>query len=124
MLGDFNSRFQEASKIVGPYGDPVINDNDHRLIEMCKTYNLKKWNGSFKVKYIHRQTWIHNTRTIRSIIDYFIRRQKSQLRRNDVRVLQEITCGLDHFTRAKLVFPYRNNDLEATDNVETNVETI
>lgn len=39
---------QEDNKIVGACGEPEINDNGHRLIEMCETYNLKICNGFYK----------------------------------------------------------------------------
>lgn len=126
MLGDFNSRTgcRTDSKVVGQYGEPTVNDNGHRLIELCETYNLKINNGFYKHKDIHRYTWIQNTRNLKTIIDYVISKQESMLRCNDVRVLRGITCGSDHYlVRAKILFPFKNirpnTDLEDIEKMET-----
>jgi len=38
LLGDFKDRTRREIKIVGPYGEKRVNDDDIRLIDICK-YN-------------------------------------------------------------------------------------
>lgn len=41
------------NKIVGPYGEDIINDNGKKSIDICKYNNLHRRNGFFKHKKIH-----------------------------------------------------------------------
>lgn len=74
LLGDLNARTGNTtnSKIVGKYGEEVVNDNGERLINLCEANSLKITNGFFKHKNIHKYTWHQDTRQQRSIIDYAI----------------------------------------------------
>jgi len=78
LLGDFNGH--EGTKVnnhvVGPYGEIRINDNGERLIDLCKSHNLRITNVYFKHKMIHKYTWEQHTRKLQSIIDYIIVTQK------------------------------------------------
>lgn len=90
------------------YGEPTLNDNGHKLIELCETNNLKILNGFYKHKDIHRYAWTQNTRNLKTIIDYVINKREWTLRCNDVRVLGGVTCGCEHYLlRARVFFPLR-----------------
>lgn len=83
---------------MGPFAEETTNDNSRqRLIQLCETYNLKVNNSFFKHTNIHRYTNVQNFRNLKSIIDYVISKQKTNLQFNDVRVLRESTCGSNHF---------------------------
>ncbi|XP_044745272.1 uncharacterized protein LOC123307119 [Coccinella septempunctata] len=109
MMGDFNSRTGRSpdSDIIGPYGEEQVNDNGNRLIQLCETNNSKITNGFFQHRNIHRYTWVQPTRGLKSIIDYFIVKQKPSIQINDVRALRgAFGGGSDHFlVRAKVFFP-------------------
>ncbi|XP_060536578.1 uncharacterized protein LOC132708327 [Cylas formicarius] len=128
-MGDFNGSTgkQQNSPIVGPYVEETINDNDERLIHLCETQNLKIKNGFFKHKNIHCYTWTQSTRNLKSIIDYVISRQKTNLQINDVRVLRGSTCGSDHYVvKAKISLHFRitRNLQRVLNNNVTSAETI
>lgn len=108
LLGDLNGHVgcRKNDKIIGPYGDKDVNDNGERLIELCHQYSLRVQNGFFKHKDIHKYTWTQPTLQRKSIIDFMLTRQVTQLKVHDVKVLRSAECGTDHhLVRAKVLFP-------------------
>lgn len=112
LMGDFNSRTgnRKDDPVVGPFGEDRCNDNGERLIDCCRTYDLKIANGFCKHEPIHKFTWIQHTKNLKSIIDYIITRQHTELQVNDVRAYRGILCDSDHyFVRAKIFFPWHHD---------------
>ncbi len=65
-------------------------------------------NGFYCHRDIHKFTWTQPTRGLRSIIDFLIMRQQSNLKTLDVRVYRGPECGSDHYlTIAKMLINYR-----------------
>lgn len=129
VLGDFNSRTGRKinDKVIGPYGEDNINDNGTRLIELCTQNDMRICNGFYQHKEIHKYTWEQPTRQLKSIIDYLIIKQRSDLKLEDIRVKRGATCGSDHYLlRAKIYIPrwntvernQSNKDDENTEQVE------
>lgn len=65
------------------------------LTLMYKPFN--QVNKSFSHKSIHKFTCHQAYRNLKSIIDYVVERQESQLVINDVRVYRVLECDLEHF---------------------------
>lgn len=78
VIGDMNARTgkKQQDKVVGQYGEDVLNDNGCRIITICEQNSLKIQNGFYPHHNIHKYTWTQNTRNLKSIIDYTITRQK------------------------------------------------
>ena len=107
ITGDFNSRIgkQLNNRIVGPFGENVVNDNGERLIELCQHQSLKILNDFFKHKDIHKFTRYQDTLQQKSIIDYVIVRQSTKLKIQDVRTYRG-TSFSDHFlVNSRIVMP-------------------
>ncbi|XP_030751031.1 craniofacial development protein 2-like [Sitophilus oryzae] len=109
LIGDLNGRtgFKLNDPVVGRYGEHIVNNNGERLIHLCEQA-LRIANGWFPHKDIHKYTWTQPTQNLKSLIDYIIVRQKTQLKISDVRVMRGPECGTDHFlVVAKSYFPYK-----------------
>ena len=110
------------NQVVGPYGETRIINNGERLIDLCKSYNLRIMNGYFKHKMIHKYVWEQHTRKLKSIIDYIIVKQKSKFQIHDVRVQRGLNCGSYHnVVRAKINLPIRGRTSN-TDKHDENYE--
>ena len=72
--------------MVGRHGEICINNNGERLIEISQQFDLKIMNSFFAHKDIHKFTWYQHTKGQKSIIDYLILKQNSELKTLDVRV--------------------------------------
>ncbi|XP_044753786.1 craniofacial development protein 2-like [Coccinella septempunctata] len=125
LMGDFNGRTgsRRNDKVVGPWGEHTVNDNGGRLVNLCESNELRIQNGFYKHKEIHKFTWIQPTRGLKSIIDYVITKQNTELKIVDVRVQRAATCGSDHhLIRAKICIPYthriQTEDREHNENME------
>lgn len=93
---------------MGKFGEDIVNDNGERLIGLCSAFDMKIMNGFYQHKQIHKYTWIQPTRNLKTIIDYVIQRQKSELKTMDIRALRGAECGTDHvLLRAKVLFTYK-----------------
>lgn len=107
--GDLNGRVgkQRHSNVIGRHGEETVNDNGERLINLCDQFDLKITNTFFAHKEIHKYTWYQQTRGLKSIIDYLIVRQNSQIKIQDVRVKRGAECGSDHrLLEAKIYVPF------------------
>ncbi|XP_030758033.1 craniofacial development protein 2-like [Sitophilus oryzae] len=110
LIGDLNGRtgFKLNDPVVGRYGEHIVNNNGDRLIHLCEQQALRIANGWFPHKDIHKYTWTQPTRNLKSLIDYIIVRQNTQMKISDVRVMRGPECGTDHFlVVAKSYFPYK-----------------
>jgi len=99
LLGDFNARTgrKDNNKVVGKYGEEIVNSNGERLISICEQNDLKILNGHFPHKEIHKFTWKNDTRQQKSIIDYIIAKQKTFIDFQDVKACRGPTCSSDHY---------------------------
>ena len=110
VIGDLNGRVgnRRDCKIVGPFGENVVNDNGNRLIEVCEQHELKILNGFYQHRDIHKYTWVQQTRGLKSIIDYAITKQASRLKVQQVKVCRGLSCGSDHhFLKVEIAFPVK-----------------
>ncbi|KAK4876194.1 hypothetical protein RN001_012616 [Aquatica leii] len=74
---------------------------------------------------MHKYTWYQHTRDIKSIIDYFVIKQKTRLKVLDVRVKRGYDCGSNHHLLTSTVYlPYRgsNNNREENENIGQTTE--
>jgi hypothetical protein len=93
--------------VVGGHGEEVTNNNGERLIQICEHFSLKIMNGYYSHNDIHKYTWTHNTRQLRSIINYIILKQKTNIKTQDVKVMRGAECGSDHYmVRGTCLFKY------------------
>nr|XP_018913711.1 PREDICTED: uncharacterized protein LOC109041749 [Bemisia tabaci] len=119
VLGDLNGRTGSRvnSKIVGPFDEVTVNDNGSRIIDVCEQRELKVLNGFYQHKDIHKYTWVQPTRGLRSIIDYVLVKQVTNLKIQQVRVCRGLSCSSDHyFLRADVAFPARVSQNDQSDN--------
>ncbi|XP_030752879.1 craniofacial development protein 2-like [Sitophilus oryzae] len=93
LTGDLNSRTGKKlhDKIVGQFGEAILNDNGNRLINICDQNNLRILNDFFQHHDIHKYTWIQHSRNLKSVINYVIVRQYTALKIQDVRVYRHTT---------------------------------
>lgn len=129
LMGDLNGRVGQRRNdpVVGQFGEDVVNSNGERIIEMCENNHLKIANGFYQHKMIHRYTWEQTTRSLKTIIDYVIVKQVSNLKILDVKVMRGPECGSDHhLLLAKIYFTYRrtNGTIKDTDDRTATIETI
>nr|XP_018911551.1 PREDICTED: craniofacial development protein 2-like [Bemisia tabaci] len=111
VLGDLNGRTGHRidCKVVGPFGEDVVNDNGNRIIEVCEQNELKILNGFFQHRDIHKYTWVQRTRDLRSIIDYAITNQTTKIKVQQVKVCRGLSCGSDHhFLKVEIAFPVKS----------------
>lgn len=98
---------REDSKVVGRFGEDVLNDSGERLIDLCELNRLQILNGFFQHKLIHQYTRERPSLHQKSIIDYVIKRQISKIKIKDCRVKRGANCGSDHrLVIAELVVPF------------------
>ncbi|KAK4884077.1 hypothetical protein RN001_000348 [Aquatica leii] len=79
----------------------------------------------FEHKDIHKYTWYQYTRDIKSIIDYFVIKQKTRLKVLDVKVKRGYDYGSDHHLLTSTVYlSYRasNNNREEKENIGQTTE--
>ncbi|XP_044745745.1 uncharacterized protein LOC123307480 [Coccinella septempunctata] len=112
LLGDFNARTgrKKNDKVIGEYGEEVLNNNGQRLIQFCEQQSLKILNGFYPHRDIHKYTWRQQTRGLRSIIDYVIVKQNIRWKVRDVRAYRGADCGSDHYLiKAQVFIPFKND---------------
>lgn len=126
VAGDLNARVgsRKNDEVVGEYGEDVVNGSGEMLIEFCKQYELKILNSFYSHKDIHKYTWERPSLNQKSIIDFFITRQRSGLRCHDCRVKRGANCGSDHYLlTSNIVWPYatrgsqKRNDREESESI-------
>lgn len=103
LLGDFNARIGNGrvnsgyDKVVGKFGEDILNSNGRRLLDFCHSHGLAISNSFFKHKWIHRYTYMNDSLGHKSIIDYVIVEQDQRQKVRDTRVFRGFTFGSDHF---------------------------
>ncbi|XP_072162646.1 uncharacterized protein [Bemisia tabaci] len=111
VIGDLNGRtgHRIGWKVVGPFGEDVVNDNGNRIIAVCERNKLEILNGFFQHRDIHKDTWVKQTRGLRSIIDYAITNHTSKIKVRQVKVCRGLSCGSDHhFLKIEIAFPVKS----------------
>lgn len=58
------------------YGENITNDGE-RLVDLCTQNQLKITTEHYKQRNIHKYTWTHSTRKLKTIIDYMVTDQTS-----------------------------------------------
>lgn len=115
LIGDMNARTGKRIKhqIVGSHGEETHNNNGQRLIDICEQHELRIMNGYFNHKDIHKYTWREIARNRKSIIDYLIVRQQTNMEILDVRAYRGPDCGSDHYlVKSKIFLPFVNTSKE------------
>jgi len=110
LIGDLNARTgsKQNDSVTGPHGELVTNGNGSRLMEYCEQYGLRIMNGFFQHQNVHRYTWSHKTRQLKSIIDYVIIKHHTHFNPQDVRMYRGAECGSDYYLIiAKIYLHYR-----------------
>lgn len=74
VAGDCNGKVgvNAGNGVMGQFGDPEINDNGERIIELCAQNSFSIWNTWFSHKEVHRYTWTRPTLGQKSIADQII----------------------------------------------------
>lgn len=88
---------EEMDEVIGRHGETTRNDNGKRLIQLCKEHEYKITNTYFAHKDVHKYTWEHPTKSLKSIIDLILVKQKHKITIKDVRVYRKPECGSDHY---------------------------
>ncbi|CAL1267554.1 unnamed protein product [Larinioides sclopetarius] len=126
ILGDFNSKvgISSTSKVVGNFGDEVINDNGQRLIKVCEAFGLKIQNTFFDHKDTYKYTRYginRNGKETKSIIDFFITRQETTLHVHDVLTCRWCECRTDHVFLGETISLLSSKTSESKENVVEDV---
>jgi hypothetical protein len=106
VTGDLNARIRNilTPKLVGPYGERIINTNGKQLRDFCMYNNLRITNTYYPHKDIHKYTWAE--RGNRSIIDYTIANEKIWPHVLDTRSYRGAEVDTDHnLLRSKINYP-------------------
>lgn len=92
---------------------------------LCQQYELKIMNGFFAHKDIHKYTWYQHTWGIKSIIDYIVLKQQTNIRVQDVKVNRGAECGSDHcLVVAKIYIPFPGVRLGKTEGSSAMLENV
>jgi hypothetical protein len=83
-------------KLIGHYGERVINANGRELRDFCASNNLRITNTLYRHKEIHRCTG--TDRGTRSIIDYIISNEKVWPYIQDTRSYRGAEADTDHYS--------------------------
>jgi Reverse transcriptase (RNA-dependent DNA polymerase)/Endonuclease-reverse transcriptase len=99
VLGDLNGwvglKRNGVEDVVGSYGDPRVNENGERIVNMCLEYELFVSNTWFKHKSIHMYT--RRMGDQKSMIDLILYDKRLKDKVMDTRVYRGAECGTDHF---------------------------
>ncbi|XP_044745199.1 craniofacial development protein 2-like [Coccinella septempunctata] len=109
LTGDLNARVGSRfdHDVVGQFCEICVNNSGEMLVNFCAQSSLKILNGFFEHKKIHRYTWERPSLHQKSVLDYFICRQRSRFGWQDCRVKRGPNCGSDHYmVEAKMVCPF------------------
>ena len=99
VLGDLNGwvgvKRSGVEDVVGRFGDPRVNDNGERIVDLCVEHELFVSNTWFKHKSKHLYTWERGDQ--KSMIDLVLYDQRLKGKVLDTRVYRGSECGTDHF---------------------------
>ena len=100
VIGDFNARVgnnnEGRDKIMGRNGCGNINDNGHRLCDLCEDNNLAIGGTLFPHKEIHKMTWTSPDGKTHTQIDHIIINNKWNNSLLDVKARWGADVGSNH----------------------------
>lgn len=101
LAGDLNGRVgrqdQKTKDVIGTHGEPLRNNNGHRIIDFCIQNNMLVMNTFFQHKDVHKYTREVKSRGERSIIDYIIVSRELRQKIDDVKVRRGPEINSDHY---------------------------
>jgi hypothetical protein len=99
LMGDLNGwvgiKRVGAERAVGPWGDPRVNDNGRRVVDLCLEHGLFISNTWFRHKSIHQYTWQRGDQ--KSMIDMVVYDERLRGHVRDTRVYRGAECDTDHY---------------------------
>jgi len=65
LMGDMNGRTgrKTGDRVLGNFGEDMVNDNGERLIELCTQTSLNIWNGFLVIKIYINILWSNIQKT-------------------------------------------------------------
>ena len=100
LLGDFNARVGGRSDlwegVIGPHGVGNMNQNGLRLLSLCSEHDLIITNTLFKLKGIHKTSWMHPRSKQWHLLDYIITRKSQANETLITRAMRGAECWTDH----------------------------
>ena len=99
MMGDFNwgTGCRKNVAIFEGFGEDIVYDNGERLTEFCSINVLKITNVFYKHKDILKYRSYKHSRQLKTIIDYIITKQRTELKLFDGRIQKAADYSSDYF---------------------------
>ena len=112
LLGDFNARVGANHEnwpiCLGHYGVGKVNDNGHRLLELCTELKLVITNSFFRLNERQYVTWQHPRSRHWHQLDFVITRKEDLNSVKRTRAFHSADCGSDHaLVISEVKFPKR-----------------
>ena len=95
LLGDFNARVGKRSDLwdaIGPRGVGKMNAYGLRLLSLCSEHGLVITNTLFRLKNIHKTSWMHPRSKQWHLIDYIIAKSDQVREVYQTRVMRGAEC--------------------------------
>ena len=100
LLGDFNARVGSRRDLwgqaIGSHGLGKMNANGLRLLTLCTEYDLTITNTLFRLKPIHKTSWMHPRSRQWHLLDYVIVRSSQVREIRITRAMRGAECWTDH----------------------------
>ena len=99
LLGDFNARVGRRSDLwsaIGPQGVGNMNTNGLRLLSLCSEHDLVITNTLFRLKNIHKTSWMHPRSKQWHLLDYIIVKSDQVKEVHQTRAMRGADCWTDH----------------------------
>ena len=100
IVGDMNAKVgnERIEGIIGEHGVPGVDENGEYLIDMCAARGMAVAGTWYKKKLIHKYTWKHDSREVRSMIDHVVVDRELMRNTLDVTVQRGAGSGIsDHY---------------------------
>ena len=95
LLGDFNARVGRRSDLWNAIGGKM-NANGLRLLSLCSEHDLIITNTLFRLKTIHKTSWMHPRSKQWHLLDYIIVKSDQLREVHKTRVMRGADCWTDH----------------------------